>query len=469
MLFCSFEFLYLFLPLMLAGYFAIGKFYGARPAKAWLVLGSLFFYGWFKPWYLLVIFASILGNFFVVRGLVHLPLTPRKRHALCVLGVVFNLGLLGYFKYYDFAAHTIASLAGLKFVARGIVLPLGISFFTFQQIICVVDAFREPPEKRKSYNLLDYFLFVTFFPQLTAGPIVHHAEMMPQFEQPENARPNGFNLAAGLHLFAMGLFKKIVIADFFAQWVSAGYANPSQLAFWSAWVVGAAYMFQIYFDFSAYSDMAVGVGQMFNIRLPVNFNSPLKAVSIQDFWKRWHITLGRFLMQYVYFPLGGSRLGEARACLNLFLVFVICGFWHGASWLYLAWGFINGVAMVAHRLWQKAGLAMPRACGWLIMTFFFITTLVFVRSGTWDVCEPMFRAMFTSNDFSWGEVARIADGKWKPLWLLGAWVLVLAFRNAIEQNETFQPTRWRLVATVALLVISVLHLSRISPFIYFNF
>jgi len=229
-------------------------------------------------------------------------------------------------------------------------------------------------------------------------------------------------------------------------------------------------MFQLYFDFSGYSDMALGLGRMFNIRLPINFNSPLKAVSIQDFWKRWHITLGRFLMQYIYFPLGGSRLGESRACLNLFIVFALCGVWHGASWLYITWGVINGVAMVAHRVWQKRGLAMPAVCGWFIMTFFFIITLVFVRSGTWDVCRRMFRAMFLSNDFRWAAVERVAGGAWQPIvYLLGAWVLVLAFRNAIEQNETFRPTRLRCIATVALLIVSVLHLSRISPFIYFNF
>ncbi len=471
MSFCSFEFIYLFLPLVLAGYFAVGAWGNARLAKAWLVLGSLFFYGWFEPWYLWIILTSIAGNFTLVRLLAWSGFSNWQRHALCVLAICFNLGLLGYYKYFGFLADTVKTLFDLHFVITRVVLPLGISFFTFQQITCVVDAYRAPPGERKHYCLLDYGLFVTFFPQLVAGPIVHHEEMMPQFEHTDAVRPDGFNLAAGLYIFAIGLFKKLVLADFFAIWVTNGYEGIACMTFWQAWIVGAAYMFQMYFDFSGYSDMAMGLGRMFNIRLPANFNSPLKSVSIQDFWKRWHMTLGRFLMQYLYFPFGGSRRGESRACLNLFLVFAICGLWHGASWLYVLWGVINGVAMVIHRVWQKRGFAMPRVCGWFIMTFFFIITLVFVRAVTWERCMSVFHSMFLSTDFRWSAVARVTgSGDWQPVaFLLGAWILVLAFRNSVKQYDAFRPTRLRLAATIALLIISVLHLSRISPFIYFNF
>lgn len=469
MLFCSVEFLFVFLPVVMAGYYLLGARAGMKAAKAWLVAASFLFYGWNEPWYLLVISSSVAVNYLVV----HLLGADRpawQRRLLCLGGVVFNLGLLGYFKYSAFLVETTAQLIGAEWFIRRVALPLGISFFTFQQISCVVDLFREPPADRKHYSLLDYLLFVTFFPQLVAGPIVHHEEMMPQFEKPGAARPDDWNLACGLHLFAIGLFKKLVLADFFAIWSDTAYAMNS-LNFWQAWTGATAYMFQLYFDFSAYSDMAIGLGRMFNIRLPVNFNSPLKSTSIQDFWQRWHMTLGRFLMTYLYFPLGGSRRGNARAYLNLFIVFLLCGVWHGASWLFIIWGVLNGLGMVLHRFWKRRNLAMPPVLGWCCMTFFFLTSLVLVRSPTWERATSMLHAMFSPVRLAdLPTIERILGGSpWQALLLLAAWVLVLACPNSIQLNDNFQPSRKLVLFTALLLILSVLHLSRISPFIYFNF
>lgn len=408
MLFNSYEFILVFLPVTFFVYFWLN---GARlivAGKAWLVLASLFFYSWWDVTYLPLILVSMLVNYaigtslgrkenggdpslfsLVGAGVAGGRALPRK--AILTAGVAFNLGLLGYFKYADFFVANL-NAAGGNFTLPNIILPLAISFFTFQQIAYLVDSYRE---ETREYDFLNYALFVTFFPQLIAGPIVHHKEMMPQFASKWNLVKRYRNIALGLFIFSMGLFKKVVIADTFAQWATPGFDTAVTLSFFGAWITSLSYTFQLYFDFSGYTDMAIGAALLFNIRLPINFNSPYKATDIQDFWRRWHITLSRFLRDYLYIPLGGNRIGPARTYVNLFATFLLGGLWHGASWMFVIWGALHGAALVIHRFWSRQlGLVMPAILGWFLTFNFINITWVFFRAGDIDDAVKVIGGMF---------------------------------------------------------------------------
>jgi D-alanyl-lipoteichoic acid acyltransferase DltB (MBOAT superfamily) len=280
---------------------------------------------------------------------------PLNKKVFLVFGVVFNLGLLGFFKYCDFFIQNIIFLFGANLSLWRLTLPLAISFFTFQQIAYLVDSYAGKVKERR---FLSYVTFVSFFPQLIAGPIVHHKEMMPQFSRLKNKVINYNNISAGLLVFAIGLFKKVVLADNFSVWVNEGFDVAQSLTLVKAWMTILAYAFQIYFDFSGYSDMAIGAGLLFNIKLPINFYSPYKATDIQDFWKRWHVTLSRFLKDYLYIPLGGNRNGSWITYRNLIITFLLGGLWHGASWMFVIWGALHGLAIVIHRIWKSFGIQL---------------------------------------------------------------------------------------------------------------
>jgi D-alanyl-lipoteichoic acid acyltransferase DltB (MBOAT superfamily) len=301
----------------------------------------------------------------------------RRRRLLLWIGVLFNLGLLGYFKYFGFFLSICNQLAGTQWTATKIILPLGISFYTFQQLAYLVDAYTG---KVLRCSFWEYLLFVAYFPQLVAGPIVHYSEMIPQFR---SVRAIKWELMyEGILVFLVGLAKKVFIADTLAKFVNLGYASIDRLTFLSAWLVSLSYTFQLYFDFSGYADMAIGSGLLFGIRLPENFNSPYKALDIQDFWSRWHMTLSAWLKHYVYIPMGGNRKGIPRVLANLFLTFLIGGIWHGAGWTFVVWGAMHGTAVVLHRCWKLSGLSLHRAAAW-ILTFNFVNVAwVFFRSDT---------------------------------------------------------------------------------------
>ncbi|MGD1911300.1 MAG: MBOAT family O-acyltransferase, partial [Rivularia sp. (in: cyanobacteria)] len=312
MLFNSLEFIFLYLPITLSIFFGIGKFGNYRFAIVFLVAASLSFYGWWNPPYLLLLIFSLIFNYFIGSALSEKLKIKLGKKLLLTLGIIVNLALIGYFKYANFFVSTVGDLLGRNFNLENIILPLAISFFTFQQIAYLVDAYKG---ETKEYNLLDYCLFVTFFPQLIAGPIVHHKEVMPQFEDKSTYRFNPENMAVGITIFSLGLFKKVIFADNIAAYATPVFTAASQgraPTLVEAWVGALAYTLQLYFDFSGYSDMAIGIARMFGIKLPINFNSPYKAISISDFWRRWHITLSNFLRDYLYIPLGGSRKGEIR-------------------------------------------------------------------------------------------------------------------------------------------------------------
>jgi alginate O-acetyltransferase complex protein AlgI len=353
MLFNSLEFILWFLPLTLFLWFQLGQRGYFRLAIAWLLFASLFFYGWWNPANLPVLVGSVGLNYWIGSTLPRCALATRKK-SLLVLGIVLNLAVIGYFKYTNFFLENLNSIARTDFTVGQIVLPLGISFFTFQQIAYLVDAYRT--EADQSYRFTDYALFVAFFPQLIAGPIVHHKDLITQFKNKEIYQSNAANLAIGITIFAIGLFKKVVFADGIAICANAMFdaaADGTSLSVVEAWSGSLAYTLQLYFDFSGYSDMAIGIGRMFGILLPLNFNSPYKATSVIDFWNRWHMTLSRFLRDYLYIPLGGNRRGEVRRVINLFITMLLAGLWHGAGWTFVLWGGLHGVYLIINHQWRS--------------------------------------------------------------------------------------------------------------------
>ena len=353
MLFNSYAFLFGFLPLTLLGFFLIGG-RNRQLGAAWLVLASLFFYGWWDVRFVALLLASIAVNFSAARALYALRSAGRRRETMIALGlaVAANLLLLGYFKYFNFFLMSANAALGSHFVLSAIILPLGISFFTFTQIAFLVDTVRG---EVRAFNLVHYALFVTYFPHLIAGPILHHREMMPQFAAASTYRPRAENVTAGLAFLALGLAKKCLLADRFAPDVAAVFQAAhagTAIGAVAAWHGALAFTLQLYFDFSGYCDMAVGLSRLLGIRLPYNFDSPYRAAGIIDFWRRWHMTLSRFLRDYLYFPLGGNRRGRKRRYLNLLVTMLLGGLWHGANWTFVAWGGLHGLYLAINHVWR---------------------------------------------------------------------------------------------------------------------
>lgn len=341
MLFNSYFFIFVFLPLSLAGWYLLNRLKRYKLAQGYLIGMSLWFYAWYNVSFLWVMLGSCLFNFGVSFFLSGRD-TPRMRRFLLITGCVVNIGALGIFKYYNFFVENVNAVFGADFQTRNILLPLGISFFTFQQLSYLIDRCRgDAPH----YGLMDYLSFVTFFPSLISGPIVLHASTVPQFQDETRRRFSAECFARGVMQFSIGLAKKVLLADTLALAVNYGYENIAALDAPAALAAAVGYTLELYFDFSGYSDMAIGVGKMFRIEIPENFNSPYRATSVKDFWKRWHMTLSRFLQTYVYFPLGGSRKGKLRTFVNTMITFLVSGLWHGANWTFVFWGFLHGLGV----------------------------------------------------------------------------------------------------------------------------
>ncbi len=404
MLFSSLEFIFFFLPITLIGFHLIGRQGFKRTAIAWLIAASLFFYGWWNPPYLVILLMSAVFNY-GTGSFINKASKQSYKKTLLVIGIVFNLGMLGYFKYANFFIYTVNDIGGNNIVLEQIILPLAISFFTFQQIAYLVDVRND---KAEDYSFLHYSLFVVFFPQLIAGPIVHHKEIFPQFIKDSFFKINSKNLAIGLTIFVVGLFKKVVLADGISIYATPVF-NAAELGltltFFEAWFGALAYTFQLYFDFSGYSDMAVGIGMMFGIRLPINFNSPYKSLSIIDFWRRWHITLSRFLKYYLYIPLGGSKKGKTRRYVNLMITMLLGGLWHGAGWTFILWGGLHGFYLIINHGWRS--IFKSKTQSKFISTFsWFITFLAIViawvpfRAETIEGAKRMLSGMIGQNGIS---------------------------------------------------------------------
>ncbi len=488
MLFNSHIFIFLFLPVTLIVFFAIGKRGHHKIAISWLVGASLFFYGWWNPAYLGLILGSMLFNYAIGVALSNHGRESSKT-GLLVFGIAANLGVLGYFKYANFFVNNLNSAIGTDFHLETIILPLAISFFTFQQITYLVDSYKRETQEP---DFLRYCLFVTFFPQLIAGPIVHHKEMIPQYAKDRIYSPNQEYLATGVTIFIIGLFKKVVLADGIAA-----YATPvfnaaevgTALTFFEAWIGALAYTFQLYFDFSGYSDMAIGLGRMFGIRLPLNFNSPYKAKNIIEFWRCWHMTLSRFLKDYLYIPLGGNRKGTVRRYTNIMITMLLGGLWHGAGWTFVVWGALHGLYLLINHGWHalrrslghdlKRTSRFGRGTAQIVTFTAIVIGWVFFRAETFDGSINILSAMFGGNGISFDGMFLnnvLADP------LLGIGMILVLFLiawyapNSAEYvlggpRNTFvwKPTFKHAVLIATMFCVSFFHVKGYSEFLYFQF
>jgi D-alanyl-lipoteichoic acid acyltransferase DltB (MBOAT superfamily) len=453
-------------------------------AKAFLVLASLFFYSWWDIAYLPLILISMLFNYSIGTSLTRNNKNKSiTKKSLLITGIVANVALLGYFKYADFFITNVNTVFGSQVPLLHLALPLAISFFTFQQIAYLVDSYKL---ETKEYDFINYAVFVSFFPQLIAGPIVHHKEMMPQFAQLRSKIINYRNIFVGLFIFFMGLFKKVVIADTFAIWATNGFDNLQVLTFFEAWATSLSYSFQLYFDFSGYTDMAIGAALMFNIKLPLNFNSPYKARNIQDFWRRWHITLSRFLRDYIYIPLGGNRKGSLRTYSNLMATFLIGGLWHGAGWTFIFWGFLHGAALVIHRAWSRLGIRLGTFLSWLITFFFINITWVFFRAKEWEDAIKVLKGMFGLNGIAlhpnfepklaflkefgvtFKSLPAITNQYEFIAYFLAA-SIILFLKNSNHYLENLKPNIYTSALFIAMALYSILSLNKLSEFLYYQF
>ena len=492
MLFNSYEFIFAFLPITFFIYFYLNSKRLTHASKGFLVFASLFFYSWWNIAYLPLILISMLFNYTIGNSLAKSNDENKKglkktfsNKSILVFGIVCNVALLAYYKYADFFIENFNLATSSNVNLLHLVLPLAISFFTFQQIAYLVDSYRG---ETKEYDFLNYALFVTFFPQLIAGPIVHHKEMMPQFASSWNMVKNYKNIALGLFIFSIGLFKKVVIADTFAVWATAGFDNAQTLNLIEAWATSLSYTFQLYFDFSGYTDMAIGIALMFNIKLPINFNSPYKALNIQDFWRRWHITLSRFLRDYIYIPLGGNKISSFRTYSNLLATFVIGGFWHGAGWTFVFWGFLHGIALIIHRVWSNLGFKMNTILAWFITFNFVNIAWVFFRAKEWDDAIKVLNGMIGLSGvilpisllnkltflidygMEFGKVfISISEKNKSVYWILMAIFFILFFRNSSEKLNKFKLNYQNLLIAFICFLLSILSLNKVSEFLYFNF
>jgi D-alanyl-lipoteichoic acid acyltransferase DltB (MBOAT superfamily) len=531
MLFNSYVFIFVFLPVVLAVFCLIRNRPERRWTIAWLVLASFVYYAWWRPEYLLLLLASIVVNAGFGKVLCGGRLSRHASRAVLAAGITFNLGVLAYFKYAGFFVENLDYWFGAGFTVPKILLPIGVSFITFQKIAFLVDAHRG---EVRNFSFLNFALFVSFFPQLIAGPIVHHAEVMPQFAKQPAPGDRVADFAVGLSIFCVGLFKKVVIADSCAVYADAGYdmlkaghaLDPA-----SAWIAVLAYSFQIYYDFSGYSDMAVGLARLFGIRFPVNFHSPYKARGIIDFWRRWHMTLSRFLRDYLYIPLGGNRHGALRRYVNLGVVMLLGGFWHGANWTFVVWGGMHGAMLALNHAWINLRISkLPsqntlRARIEAVLLTFFAVTLAWVpfRAQNLGDATRMFAALFPIKPgapSAWASFRQCLQAQFtdlqnvlnlatwfKPreLWpavlppdflatyrpagflLAGIGIATFLLPNTNQIFAKFDPVLglsgtqlqhraslsrldWKVALVLSgMFVFSVLQLSRVSPFLYYQF
>ncbi|HDQ03833.1 MAG TPA: MBOAT family protein [Deltaproteobacteria bacterium] len=491
MLFNSYAFILIFLPLVAAVYFLLHTYLNARWARLFLLVASLAFMSYWNIYFALVLICSVLFNYafgITLSTFAKKDKSETRKKIILAAAITANILFLGFFKYYNFFVENINAAFSTNIGALQILLPLGISFYTFMQIAWLTDIYRHGGYR---YDFFHYCLYVTFFPYVVSGPIPYHTEIIPQIQSEQAGRFNLANLCRGMFIFSIGLFKKTVIADTLAIIANGGYDTAATLTFIEAWLTSLSFSMQIYFDFSGYTDMAIGVALIFNIHLPINFNSPFKALNIVDFWRRWHLTLTRFLRDYLYIPLGGSRKGGIRTNLNIMVTFLVVGFWHGASWLFLFWGFIHGAVSIFYRYWRLLGIRMHKALAWFLFFNFFNTSAIFFRANTWHDAMKVLKGMFGLNGILISE--KLADS---PFWQkmtsfgiqFGGWrenlpqvdlhnyflcialiFVVLFTKNSNELLRDFSPNRKNALAVGVMMVLGLLLLNQASTFLYFNF
>ena len=462
MLFNSYTFIFIFLPTVLIGFFSIPAKYREKWSAVWLVLMSIIFYGYWDWHYVALLIFSICCNFFVGKKIFH---SVTKKKLWLIFGISFNLILLFYFKYTGFFLDNVNNFFGQSFPVPEIILPLGISFFTFTQTAFLVDTFRGEVEQ---YSFSNYCLFVTIFPHLLAGPILYHKDIIPQFANFKNSTFNAKNFSEGLVFFVAGLFKKVAIADNLAPFANLAFAHTTELTCTDAWLGALIYSMQLYFDFSGYSEMAIGLGKMLNLNLPQNFDSPYQATSIIDFWRRWHMTLSQFVKNYIYIPLGGNRNGYLAKMKNLFVSMLIIGLWHGANWTFVLWGGLHGLFLIVNHTWNKFNFVLPKLLGWLITFVCAVSAWVVFRASNITDAIQFLSAMYKFRSF---ELNILKDN---GIEMFSALILacLLAFfcRSVPRLVEKFQPNlRWAFAMSLAFISTLLLMADQISEFLYFQF
>lgn len=506
MQFNSYLFLLLFLPAALAGYFGLAHMDKREWARIFLAAMSLLFFAYGNPWYLLLLIGSAVFNWYLSRmfcsdrpqalstvleeaeqledsggvqagsgGQTCSGTTQGK--LLLAAGIAANLGLLFYYKYFNFFLENLNLLFRQDMILTKILLPVGISFFTFQQVAWLVDSYRG---ETGEYGFLDYFIFTVYFPKIAMGPILLHQEFIPQLKEESRFRVSPENMSRGLMVFTVGLFKKVILAEFFGSPVAWGFAQVELLSSADAFLVMLAYTFQLYFDFSGYCDMAMGISRMFNLELPQNFNSPYKALSPVEFWKRWHMTLTRFLRKYIYFPLGGSRKGKARTYLNIMAVFLASGLWHGADWTFILWGILHGLAQAFNRAFERPWNRLHTAFQWMACFLFVNLGWVIFRADSISQAKQFFKQLvwFGNMQLSPGFIESFKmvelpmvfqNHRIMSVFLIYAAAFHLVMNTGNMSEAELKPTLIRGAGTVLLLVWSVISLAGISTFIYFQF
>lgn len=469
MLFNSYEFILLYLPITLILYYQLAKRISNSAAKNFLIFASLCFYSYWDISNLPILLTSILVNYLFG----HL-LSKNRSKFILTAGIAFNLLFLGYFKYTDFILQNMNAFVRTSFELQSIVLPLGVSFFTFTQTAYLVDVYRG---ETKEYTKSDYLLFVTIFPHLIAGPILYHKDMVPQFSVAENYKLNYKNLTYGIVWFTIGLFKKVVIADKLAIWANQVFNNTTDLTMLDAWGGALAYSLQLYFDFSGYSEMAIGLGLLFNYDLPLNFNLPYRTTSIIDFWRRWHMTLSAFLKNYLYIPLGGNRCNSHMR--NILITMFLGGLWHGAGWTFIFWGVLHGIFICINHLWRKTNINLPKFVNWLLTFNAVNLAWIFFRANSFESAMSIVKAMFDVSRFvlpfnkhlvkflemSSIELTVLSFSDWLNI-IIALLVSLIVIKK--DKIENYNPVIVACITSM-IFVYSVINFNQKSEFLYFQF
>lgn len=481
MLFNSYEFIFLFLPVVLAGYFFIGKKHD-RAANVWLALASLFFYGYWNTNYLPLLLMSIAVNYTFAGLILNARSNKNASHSKMyfILGLIFNLGLLGYYKYFNFMIENLNRL-GTNFELINVILPLGISFFTITQLLYLFDCYEGVA---KDHNLVNYALFVSFFPHLMAGPILYHRQMMKQFDNPSLRQLDWSNMSRGLTLFIIGLMKKVLIADELSPYVGLGYSHTAELDCLTAWLVAISYMLQLYFDFSGYSDMAVGLSRIMNLEIPINFNSPYRASSMINFWQRWHISLTNAITACVYMPI--VKFLKTRTLMHTitasFISLFIVGIWHGAGWTFVIFAFLNAIGITINYIWKHYKLSMPKILAHIITLTYVLLTMVFFRASSVQDAINVFKSMAGLNGIVFpqkivtlaehlGILIPVGDvpGTLSKTIFIIAVLLVALCPNSNQLIKNFKPSYTWLVVIVVGFILTILSMTQPTEFLYFQF
>jgi alginate O-acetyltransferase complex protein AlgI len=460
LLFNSYEFVLAFLPLTFLIYFYLNSRKLTTASKGFLVLASLFFYSWWNIVYLPLIVGSILFNYFIGKSL-----GKNRTRFILTVGIIGNVLLLGYFKYSDFFIKNYNFVLNTDVNLLHLALPLAISYFTFQQIAFLVDSYRG---ETKEYNFLNYAVFITFFPQLLMGPIMHHREIIPQFYNRFNLVIKWENVSLGLFIFAIGLAKKTFFGDPLTGYAQNGFDHAQDLSMIEAWYSSISYVLSYYFDLSGYADMAIGIGKMFNINIPLNFNSPYKARNFAEYWQRWHMTLSRFLGDYVFGSLGGSRKKARIFYRNIMITFFVSGLWHGAGWTFVVWGLLNGTFVIFAHMMRKARMKMNYYIAWAFMFLGVIVTRILFVSDSFSDAWYVIYSLFDVTNLKLDKLIYI-DKYTQTFYILSGLLLTLFFKNSIEISRNFKPNPKYTLCTIMLLTTSLFTFTEAREFLYFQF